>query len=343
MSLTNDLQNWYQLNHRDLPWRKTQNPFHIWLSEIMLQQTRVNQATAYFYKFLENFETITDLANADEQELLNLWQGLGYYSRARNLHHAAQQLRDEYDGQFPKDYKTIRKLKGIGDYTAAAIASFAFNLPHAVLDGNVFRVLSRINNDPTPIDTTKGKKMFQAYADALLPSDNPAEHNQAIMELGALICVPKKPDCPACPVQEYCKAYRAGTQLQLPVKSKKIKIKERYFHYFIPVNSQTIYFSKRTAKDIWQNMFELPLYETEQDASMSDQKPNLPFLKKQKPIELVFQTKHILTHQRIIAKFYAAHFIDEIANEQYTVIENMDFSSYPIPKLISLFLDQYLS
>ncbi|MCC5922726.1 MAG: A/G-specific adenine glycosylase [Crocinitomicaceae bacterium] len=342
MTFSKNLRNWYFKNSRNLPWRNTTDPYQIWLSEIMLQQTRVDQATAYYYKFIENFESITDLANADEQELLKLWQGLGYYSRARNLHHAAQQIRDEYNGKFPEDYKTIRKLKGVGDYTAAAIASFAFNLPYAVLDGNVFRVLSRINNDPTPIDTCTGKKLFQAYADALLPINDPAQYNQAIMELGALICTPKKPDCPTCPVQEYCKAYRAGTQLELPVKSKKIKIKERYFHYFIPSNSQTIYFSKRSAKDIWQNMFELPMHETEQDANMSDQKPNLPFLKKQTPIELVFQTKHILTHQRIIAKFYTAHFIDEMANKQFIIIENKDYSNHPVPVLIAHFLEQYL-
>lgn len=341
MNFSKSLSNWYQFSSRKLPWRNTQNPFHIWLSEIMLQQTRVDQATAYYHKFLENFQSITDLANADEQELLKLWQGLGYYSRARNLHHAAQQVRDNYNGKFPEDYKSIRKLKGVGDYTAAAIASFAFNLPHAVLDGNVFRVLARIHNDKTPIDTSAGKKLFQGYADALLSKDYPAEHNQAIMELGALICTPKNPDCPSCPVQEFCQAFRANTQHQLPVKSKKVKIKKRYFNYFIPTNKTTIYFIKRTTKDIWQNLYELPLYETEKDTDINSQAISLNFIARKNSPELIYQTKHILTHQHIIAKFYEVDFVNEIADQQFIAIKNLEYSDYPIPKLIENFLEHH--
>jgi A/G-specific adenine glycosylase len=339
MNFSKKLRNWYKKNGRDLLWRNTTDPYHIWLSEIMLQQTRVDQATAYYRKFLNHFQSINDLANADEQELLKLWQGLGYYSRARNLHHAAKQVRDDYDGKFPKSFNDIKKLKGVGDYTAAAIASFAFNLPHAVVDGNVFRVLSRINNDPTPIDTSQGKKLFQAYADVLLTKEDAAEHNQAIMELGALICKPKNPNCQSCPVQEYCQAFRARTQNELPVKSKKVKIKERYFHYFVPVNKDQIYFSKRTTKDIWQNMYELPLLETEKNLDIVSQKINLGFINHKTSIKLIYETKHILTHQHIFARFYAAHFREDIANQEFIAIANIDFTDYPVPKLIENFLD----
>jgi A/G-specific adenine glycosylase len=233
MNFSNKLVSWYQVNKRDLPWRNTANAYYIWLSEIILQQTRVAQGMPYYLSFVKAYPKIEDLANAPEDEVLKMWQGLGYYSRARNLHFTAKDIAANYGGKFPNDYQKILKLKGVGTYTAAAITSFAFDLPYAVVDGNVVRALSRIFGINTPFDTTIGKKQFKELTQELLIKENPSVYNQAIMEFGAMQCKPKSPDCSVCPMRDFCEAYNNNTIAELPVKSKKIKVKNRFLHFLM--------------------------------------------------------------------------------------------------------------
>lgn len=264
MDFSNILIKWYLQNKRDLPWRKTTSPYLIWLSEIMLQQTRVAQGTPYFFSFSEEFPTVFDLANADEEQVLKLWQGLGYYSRARNLHKTAQYVANELNGIFPPSYTELLKLKGVGEYTAAAIASFSYNEPVPVVDGNVFRVLSRYFDIESDITLPATKKEFTALAHELMPKDNPAIFNQAIMEFGALQCVPKSPNCSVCVFANSCAALQKKKVDVLPVKSKKIKVTNRFFNYLIleDVLGNTL-IQKRTSKGIWHNLYEFPLLETQ--------------------------------------------------------------------------------
>jgi A/G-specific adenine glycosylase len=264
MDFTKSLTQWYLQNKRDLPWRNTVDPYPIWLSEIILQQTRVAQGTPYFLSFLNAFPTIFDLANANEEQVLKLWQGLGYYSRARNLHKTAQFVAQELSGVFPPTYKDLLKLKGVGEYTAAAIASFSYNEAVPVVDGNVFRVLSRYFDVETDIAVASTKKEFAALAFELMPKDNPALFNQAIMEFGALQCVPKSPNCGICIFNESCAALQKKKVDQLPVNNKKLKVRNRYFNYLVvsDENENTI-IQKRTAKGIWHNLYEFPLIETD--------------------------------------------------------------------------------
>ncbi|WP_264536128.1 A/G-specific adenine glycosylase [Flavobacterium sp. N1736] len=264
MNFSNILIKWYLQNKRDLPWRNTTNPYLIWLSEIMLQQTRVAQGTPYFFSFSEEFPTVFDLANADEEKVLKLWQGLGYYSRARNLHKTAQYVANELNGIFPPSYIELLKLKGVGEYTAAAIASFSYNEAVPVVDGNVFRVLSRYFDIESDIMLPATKKEFTALAHELMPKDNPAIFNQAIMEFGALQCVPKSPDCTVCVFADSCLALQKRKVDILPVKSKKIKVTNRFFNYLIleDILGNTL-IQKRTAKGIWHNLYEFPLLETQ--------------------------------------------------------------------------------
>ncbi|MGZ4118512.1 MAG: A/G-specific adenine glycosylase, partial [Bacteroidia bacterium] len=253
---------WYNKNKRDLPWRNTKDAYLIWLSEIILQQTRVEQGMAYYLKFASNFPTIKHLAKADNDKVMKLWQGLGYYSRARNLHTTAQIVADKYKGKFPDTYEDILSLKGIGDYTAAAIASFAFNKARAVVDGNVYRVLSRVFGIETPIDSSKGKKEFYALANELIDKKNPALFNQAIMELGAIQCKPVNPDCSVCPLNNMCFAFAKKRIADFPVKEKKTKVRDRYFNYIVLNYKGKTAINKRGAKDIWHNLHDFPLIET---------------------------------------------------------------------------------
>lgn len=264
MKFSKTLIQWYLQNKRDLPWRNDTNPYTIWLSEIILQQTRVAQGLPYYLKFIESFPTVFDLAIADEEEVLKLWQGLGYYSRARNLHSTAKQIAFEFNGVFPNNYHGLLKLKGIGEYTAAAIASFAYNENVAVVDGNVFRVLSRYFNVATDIASAAAKKEFSQLAFELLPMGNASEFNQAIMEFGALHCVPRNPNCSNCVFNDSCMALQKKKVAQLPVKSKKLKVRKRFFNYlvFFDDDTQTLLY-KRTQKGIWHNLYEFPLIETE--------------------------------------------------------------------------------
>lgn len=271
MSFSKTLTDWYLQHKRDLPWRNTDNPYLIWLSEIMLQQTRVAQGLPYFLTFVEHFPTVFDLANAEEEKVLRLWQGLGYYSRARNLHKTAQYIASEQSGRFPDTYDDLLKLKGIGEYTAAAIASFSYNEAVPVVDGNVFRVLARYFDIETDIASASAKKEFTALAHELIPKDNAATFNQAIMEFGALQCVPKNPDCEVCPFNGSCLALKYGKVDALPVKSKKAKARNRYFTYLVfedEIGRTRI--AKRTGKGIWRNLYEFPLIETENDSVISE-------------------------------------------------------------------------
>ena len=264
MNFTKSLIQWYLKNKRDLPWRNTVDPYPIWLSEIILQQTRVAQGTPYFISFMNAFPTVFDLANANEEQVLKLWQGLGYYSRARNLHQTAQFVTQELSGVFPLTYKDLLKLKGVGEYTAAAIASFSYNEAVPVVDGNVFRVLSRYFDVETDIAVASAKKEFAALAFELMPKDNPALFNQAIMEFGALQCVPKSPNCGICIFNESCAALQKKKVDQLPVNNKKLKVRNRFFNYLVVSDEkENTIIQKRTAKGIWHNLYEFPLIETD--------------------------------------------------------------------------------
>ena len=327
---------WYRQNARNLPWRAENDPYKIWLSEIILQQTRVDQGMAYYYKFTQNYPTVKDLAEATEDQVLNDWQGLGYYSRARNLHFAAKQIMVEHQGQFPSTYKDIKKLKGVGDYTAAAIASFAFDLPHAVVDGNVYRVLSRLLAISTPIDTTEGKKIFQKAACSLMSTDDPATHNQAIMELGALVCTPKNPKCESCPVNALCLAYENKTQEQYPVKAKKTKVRDRYFHYLVFEKNGRTLLKKRGPNDVWQGLYDFPLIEYKKPSS-----PSAQDLTKWQVTDLIEdkQLKHILTHQRIHAVFWIAVGNPRNIDEDFIWVDLNDLDNYPMPQLLIRYLE----
>ncbi|HAS42649.1 MAG TPA: A/G-specific adenine glycosylase [Microscillaceae bacterium] len=307
-----NILNWYAKNKRDLPWRHTKDPYFIWLSEVILQQTRVKQGLPYYEKFVETYPTVKDLAEADEQSVLRLWQGLGYYSRARNLHAAAKFVHQELADKFPASYQELLKMKGVGKYTASAIASFAYNEKVEVVDGNVFRVLARVFGIATDIASHQGAKEFDALAKSLLPDEQTDEYNQGMMEFGALQCTPQKPNCMYCPMQSGCVAFQQGKQKELPVKIKKLKIKNRYFHYLIfeyQKNDEVFLGMKqRVGKDIWSGLYDFWLEEksalqnTEALMGESDWAKELTeewVISKES-----VAYKHILTHQRIQATFH---------------------------------------
>lgn len=323
---------WYRQNKRELPWRGVKDPYTIWLSEIILQQTRVEQGRAYYQKFVDHYPTVIDLANASEQDVLNDWQGLGYYSRARNLHFSAKYIRDELNGIFPQTYDEILKLKGVGKYTAAAIASFAYNEPKAVVDGNVYRFLSRAFNIDTPIDSSKGQKDFQILADSIISIDNPADHNQAMMEIGALVCTPTSPQCMFCPVNEICEGRAKGTHVNLPVKSKKTKVRNRYFHYLIYNDSRKTLIEQRTEKGIWQKLYQFPLVETE-----SEKWDTIP----ENCVEVSETVVHKLSHQHIHAKFYTIQGFPKKMESSYVTINSEDIQDFPLPRIIDRYLEKH--
>lgn len=342
--ISGKLISWYKKNKRDLPWRNINDPYKIWLSEIILQQTQVVQGLNYYIKFTETFPTVIDLANAPEDKVMRLWQGLGYYSRARNLHAAAKVIKTNHKGKFPTTYESIKELKGIGDYTAAAISSFAFGLPHAVVDGNVYRVLARLFNIDTPFNSTKGKKDFQFLADELLNKKQPALHNSAIMDFGALWCKPQNPKCEDCPLQENCLAFENNTVALLPVKDKKIKIKNRYLHYFIFNYKNNVYIQKRTEKDIWQNLYEFYLIETTNETS-SDELLKANALKTLVPdfkvISVISSKKHILSHQHLYSTFYELEIKTPIKSKSLLKIKRSELNDFGLPQLINKYLKSF--
>lgn len=307
MDFSNSLINWYLQNKRDLPWRKTQNPYHIWLSEIILQQTRVAQGLPYYLAFVDAFPTVHDLANAHEEQVLKLWQGLGYYSRARNLHATAQYISRDLNGIFPDNYKDLLQLKGVGEYTAAAIASISFDEDVAVVDGNVFRVLARYFGVKSDIAQSKTKKEFQELADSLLPKGKAALFNQAIMEFGATQCSPKSPDCLVCPLNSSCFALQKKKVDELPLKSKKLKVKNRYFNYIVVSDSEGDFLvEKRTAKGIWHNLYEFPLLETETEISIEEAQEQILQQYEHATVTFLEQASviHKLSHQHLNIRFF---------------------------------------
>jgi A/G-specific adenine glycosylase len=332
------ITDWYRQNARILPWRSTTNPYFIWLSEVILQQTRVDQGLNYYLRFTETFPTITDLANAEEDQVLKLWQGLGYYSRARNLHSTAKIIQENYQGEFPNNYNEIIALKGIGPYTAAAIASFAFNLPHAVVDGNVYRVLSRYFGIDTPIDSTEGKKIFQLLADELIPKDQPALFNQAIMEFGAIYCTPNNPPCENCMLLDTCESGRNGPATKRPVKASKTKVRNRYLHYFHLVSNDEIAVRKRGSNDVWEGLYEFPVIETETPDLNTDQIPSWI----NDINDVAYSAKHILSHQRIHARFYRISTLkqERFSDQDLQWVDYETFESLPIHRLMHKYWDQ---
>jgi A/G-specific adenine glycosylase len=304
-----ELIRWYRQNKRDLPWRNQKDPYRIWLSEIILQQTQVAQGLSYYLKFTKVYPQVKALAKASEDEVLKLWQGLGYYSRARNLHAAAKHIQEQLKGVFPSSYPDIRALKGVGDYTAAAIASFAYNLPHAVVDGNVYRLLSRVFGIETPIDSTAAKKEFQELANSLLNKKDPAEHNQAIMEFGSQYCRPVNPDCSHCVLSHKCLAFHSGKVALLPIKTKKTKVRNRFFNYVVLADpKKNIRLHRRGENDIWQGLYEFSLLETPHETSPEALVNSTGFItlcgKKHELLHVSKSYKHVLSHQHLYARFY---------------------------------------
>ena len=340
--ISKSLIKWYEANKRELPWRDISDPYRIWISEIILQQTRVNQGLSYYLRFIERFPDVKALAIANEDEVLKYWQGLGYYSRARNLHKTAQIIAEKHKGKFPNSYTDIVLLKGIGAYTAAAVCSFAYNQAYAVVDGNVYRVLSRLFAIETPIDSNKAKKEFSELATNMLDKSKPGIHNQAIMEFGALQCVPVQPDCNACPFQKTCKAYKLDLVDKLPIKASKTKVRERFFNYFLIQYQSKIYIQKRTEKDIWQNLYELPLIESNKLFEPEEIGTN-DFLTNIENIEISSTTstfKHILSHQRIFARFFSVTVSDKNNYlNQLIEINCNEIDNYAVSRLTSLFLE----
>lgn len=339
MSIFNQsIYGWYHTNKRELPWRNTQDAYKIWISEIMLQQTRVAQTVVYFNRFITEFPTVFDLAAANEDKVLKLWQGLGYYTRARNLHLTAKIIAGKYDGVFPCEYKKILELPGIGSYTAAAIASIAFHLPYAVVDGNVYRVLARYFGIQTPIDSEKGKSEFQLLATSVLAENNPNIHNQAIMEFGALHCTPKTPDCYNCPIVTTCVAAKSNLVNSLPVKSKKVKTVTRYFYYYIIVSDNFILLQKRTENDIWKNLYQFPLLETPKEITDDEIiATQIPWLSQGTyNIKKVSQAKkHQLTHQTIFARFIEIE-ADQLPDSgiDFFKVHKKDIFTFAVPRLL---------
>ena len=347
MDFQQTLISWYSENKRDLPWRSTTNPYIIWLSEVILQQTRVDQGMPYFLRFLEAFPSVNDFADAEEAQVLKLWQGLGYYSRARNMLTTAKQVMSEHNGNFPTSYKALLQLKGIGPYSAAAISSFSVGEPQAVLDGNVYRVLSRYFGIDTAINSSNGIKEFSQLAKSMLFLPDPAIYNQAIMEFGALQCKPKKPNCAGCPFRLSCFAVNHNKVDLLPVKLPNAAKKIRFFNYFICVENDKVLVRQRQAGDIWQHLYDFPLIETEAYVHLDD----VEF------IELVKETfggesvlnkkvemKHILTHQLIQAQFFRVEgFLPSsltLPNCKWTTVEELD--DLPQPKLIHSFVEKFI-
>lgn len=318
--LYEQLYRWWESNKRELPWRETTDGYHIWLSEIILQQTRVEQGLPYYQRFVAHYPTVVDLANADEQEVMRLWQGLGYYSRARNMHAAAQKIKVEGSrtkNSFPTTWEELKELPGVGDYTAGAIASFAYNLPYPALDGNVYRVLSRLYDCDIPFDTTAGKKHFRALAEELLDTDHPRLFNSAIMEFGALYCAPQKPDCDACPIASCCLGHQHGTAELLPIRKPRPKVMERKMNYIIWLDKDgNTLIRKRTEQDIWRGLWEFA-------AGIAPEQS----------IKSITLT-HLLSHRKIIATFSLCPVAELPRQEGYIAVQWNDLDQYGMPKLM---------
>lgn len=350
-SFTKKLLLWHKDHARDLPWKKDKDPYKIWVSEIIMQQTRVAQGLPYYLRFINRFPKLEHLAIATEDELMQVWQGLGYYSRARNMHHAAKYIYFELQGLFPDNYTDLLKLKGTGPYTAAAISSFAFNEPRAVVDGNVIRVLSRIFAIDIAFDSSPGKKLFATKASSLLDKSVPGDYNQAIMDFGATVCLPGNPDCTHCPFVDMCLAKKTDRIAHLPVKSKTLTRKHRYFIYHVARNAAGQYLvEKRTAKDIWEGLYQFPLQEVDSEKFNDSFEPVLPFKINElihnehiEPVEIIEQ-KQLLTHQKIHAKFviYNIQFDKITFPKNIYLVDYENLCNFAFPKIIDWFIEEKL-
>jgi A/G-specific adenine glycosylase len=336
---------WYGQNKRNLPWRDTDNPYYIWVSEIILQQTRVNQGLDYYRRFIETFPDVKALANAKIDRVLKIWQGLGYYSRARHMHEAAGELVSVYGGEFPKSYRELIKIKGIGDYTASAIASFAFGEAVPVVDGNVNRVMTRLFGITEPMDTAAGKKQIRACAEKSMVRETPGLYNQAVMEFGALQCVPRNPDCGHCVLQAICTAHARGLTDILPVKSKVLTVKTRYFHYLIINDGSGTWLQHRHNRDIWKGLYEFPMIETDtttdpNELHFSEQWKRLFGSQTAEIIAVSPEITHRLTHRILKIRFYEIHATQPVfTNEQFRISWS-DIRRYAVPIVIADYLEQ---
>ncbi|TDB64101.1 A/G-specific adenine glycosylase [Arundinibacter roseus] len=342
------LIHWYHHHHRDLPWRHTSDPYQIWLSEVILQQTRVAQGLPYYLRFVEKYPTVQAMAEADEQDILRTWQGLGYYSRARNMHQTARQIVQEFNGVFPNSYEQLLRLKGVGNYTAAAIASFAFGEAVPAVDGNVYRVLARLFGIKTDIASHAAKKEFFELAKTLIPADNAAFFNQAMIEFGAIQCQPVAPDCLLCPFQDSCYAFQNGQQSVLPVKAKKAKVRNRFLNYLVLEWNGKLAMNLRGGKDVWQGLYDFFLIETLQLPESPDEFMEQPtvhswFLESE--IQVPQKTYvHLLSHQKLHVQFWRLRFAD---SANMALPDNLSFFSFdqveqlPKPILIDSFLKEH--
>ncbi len=344
---THRILKWYDSNARDLPWRRTSDPYLIWVSETILQQTRVAQGVGYYQRFVETFPSVQNLAEAEEDVVLKVWQGLGYYSRARNMHVAARQIMER--GAFPDSYDELLQLKGVGRYTAAAICAFAFHYPVAVVDGNVYRVLSRFFGVDTPIDTSKGQKVFVELAASCLASSNPAKYNSAIMDFGALCCTPSAPHCDSCPLNDSCVALASHAIDKLPVKGHKVKVSHRFFNYFFVRSGPYTFLNRRVDDDVWRNLYEFPLIETSMNLTEEE-------LVRTRAFHAMFSTfpectlrcrkldfRHVLTHRVIHANLYEVVLPDDcVSFNSFERIKMDDLHKFPVSRLVNHFFSLLL-
>ncbi len=348
MGFSNEIISWYNRHKRDLPWRHTKDPYVIWLSEVILQQTRVEQGLPYFNRFLAHYPNVRAFANADEGELLRHWQGLGYYSRARNMHKAAKAVVTEHGGVFPTAYDDLIRLAGIGEYTAAAIASFSADEPKAVVDGNVFRVLARYFGIDEPINSSTGKRLFLDLANDLLDEAHPGLYNQAMMEFGALQCKPKNPDCEGCVIRLGCRALQEGRVDRLPVKLKAKPSRDRYFNYFVVEEGGRLLMNKRGKGDIWESLYDLPLVETPRYMELhelAELDEVVGYFGSDADLQYIGESiKHVLSHQNLFARFILVGNHSPVANKKVTwdYVFRKDVATLAKPKLIYSFLKDYM-
>ena len=337
-NFTNTIKDWYNRHKRDLPWRKKKDPYRVWLSEIILQQTRVAQGLPYYLNFIEKYPTVFDLASAPEQDVMKTWEGLGYYSRARNLLAAAKTVVNTHNGKFPDNYKDLLTLRGVGPYTAAAVASICFDEAVPVIDGNVFRVISRVFGVDHDIALASSRKVFEKILNELIPQDNPGDFNQGLMEMGALVCTPGMPDCPSCELREFCFAFKHGSQTSLPVKKKKTRVRQRTFHYYVWEHQGKLAMKKRNSGDVWEGLYDFHL---EEDDDLIANEPHEHYnTTGQKTLE------HVLSHQKIKATFYhqkvddPAFFNEILEKYQLSAFSPDEVLNLPKPKLIVNYLNR---
>lgn len=345
-AFTRKLLEWYAANKRALPWRENRDPYSIWLSEIILQQTRIDQGMAYYYRFIENFPNVNKLAAASEDQILRLWQGLGYYSRARNLHAAAKKIVDDYAGVFPGEYEQILQLPGVGPYTAAAIASMAFGKPHAVVDGNVYRLLSRWFGIKTPVDSTAGKKEFSQLASALIPAERPGDFNQAMMDFGSMVCRPVSALCAACPLSAGCSAYGKNKVSEYPAKAGKTKVRSRYLVYLLPQDDENnTMLRRRNGNDIWQGLYEFPLLEFDDKIALEGFLNAAEFLNHMSKwqgtvTEISSIRNHLLSHRKLHILFVHVQAKKLKAGNEYIILPHAEIHKYALPRAITRYLEE---